>query len=527
MGTNQHSETYDDKTRLLDIGHDTLCQNYMLEAMSEFGKALELSQKHIYQALPRLLSMWFDLTGVCVGRMEKDNSLQSSLQDSQEKANNLISHLIDKVQPCSFYTALPQLIAHICHQHEDTSTIVTSILKRVLEKYPRQAMWALAWLRHSACAVRSSMGDEIFKSTAKKFQRQENMDVHDLLMDSRSLFKYLIDLAKYKPVKDKTNSFSVKLWRGSSPLHAFVPPIKAALSVSHASIEANDRSKDIFPKQVPRMRAFHKDIQLMSSKARPKRITVFAVQPEYADTPAASYELSNQDVGEIHFLLKQEAKGDLRKDARVQDLNNVINRILAGAQSGAHVACQRRLHLRTFSVVCLSEDCGILEWVPNTDSFRNIVTKSYNPQAPRHSRRRRGTNLADFGYLRDAYEKAQQFYFKRGNLKKAALMFEKLCLQKYPPLLYWWFVHNFPNPHAWFEARARFTLSASVWSAVGHIIGLGDRHSENILIDTANGECVHVDFDCIFNKGLNLPRPEVIPFRLTVNMIGKTKLEND
>ena len=57
------------------------------------------------------------------------------------------------------------------------------------------------------------------------------------------------------------------------------------------------------------------------------------------------------------------------------------------------------------------------------------------------------------------------------------------------------------------------------WSAVGHLIGLGDRHSENILIDTKCGECVHVDFDCIFDKGLLLPRPEVIPFRLTPNML--------
>ena len=76
-----------------------------------------------------------------------------------------------------------------------------------------------------------------------------------------------------------------------------------------------------------------------------------------------------------------------------------------------------------------------------------------------------------------------------------------------PPVLRWevveveeldfcrWFVHNFSNPHAWFEARTNFTLSAAVWSAVGHVIGLGDRHSENILIDTRNGECVHVDFD--------------------------------
>lgn len=54
---------------------------------------------------------------------------------------------------------------------------------------------------------------------------------------------------------------------------------------------------------------------------------------------------------------------------------------------------------------------------------------------------------------------------------------------------------------------------------VGHIIGLGDRHGENILLDKTNGECVHVDFDCLFDKGLNLSRPEIVPFRLTSNML--------
>jgi hypothetical protein len=31
-------------------------------------------------------------------------------------------------------------------------------------------------------------------------------------------------------------------------------------------------------------------------------------------------------------------------------------------------------------------------------------------------------------------------------------------------------------------------------------IGLGDRHGENILFDSTNGDCVHVDFNCLFNK---------------------------
>lgn len=37
-------------------------------------------------------------------------------------------------------------------------------------------------------------------------------------------------------------------------------------------------------------------------------------------------------------------------------------------------------------------------------------------------------------------------------------------------------------------------------SMVGYILGLGDRHGENILFDSFTGECVHVDFNCLFNK---------------------------
>ena len=65
---------------------------------------------------------------------------------------------------------------------------------------------------------------------------------------------------------------------------------------------------------------------------------------------------------------------------------------------------------------------------------------------------------------------------------------------------------------------AIFTLMRGI-VCLGHIVGLGDRHAENILLDTTTGECVHVDFDCIFDKGLNLSVPEVVPFRLTPHFV--------
>jgi phosphatidylinositol kinase/protein kinase (PI-3 family) len=97
------------------------------------------------------------------------------------------------------------------------------------------------------------------------------------------------------------------------------------------------------------------------------------------------------------------------------------------------------------------------------------------------------------------------------NLKRAAALFEELLLKPNPPLLHWWFVQQYRNPHDWYEARTRFAESAAVWSAVGHVIGLGDRHAENILVDVSRGECVHVDFDCIFDK-VSVHQWYAIPF---------------
>ncbi len=40
----------------------------------------------------------------------------------------------------------------------------------------------------------------------------------------------------------------------------------------------------------------------------------------------------------------------------------------------------------------------------------------------------------------------------------------------------------------WFERRLTYTSSLAVSSMVGHIMGIGDRHTQNILIDTRTAE---------------------------------------
>lgn len=357
----------DDAIRARLMSKDKVCQKYILQAMFQYGQSLCLGQKHIFQALPRLLTLWFEFTAI-IPPNELSDDEKSLVEKKQYEANETMAKFVKTIPSIAYYSVLPQLISRIGHSDPDTVMVVTTILKRVLTKFPAQAMWHLAWLRHSVHQDRQKKGEDIFKGAQKSLQRNEDMKMHDLLVASKGLFKFLIDLAKYDPKHSDRSIFHVKEWKGNVDLKEFLPPVQAALTVSR-NVVGKAGSGESFPKCVPRMRAFSTQVQMMSSKARPKKLTAFAVPEGFTETDPQSRHSnasrpSKGDIGEMHFLVKREARGDLRKDARVQDLNNVINRLLSSSSSSRNVGKRqnRRLQLRTFSVVCLSEDCGILEW---------------------------------------------------------------------------------------------------------------------------------------------------------------------
>jgi FKBP12-rapamycin complex-associated protein len=69
---------------------------------------------------------------------------------------------------------------------------------------------------------------------------------------------------------------------------------------------------------------------------------------------------------------------------------------------------------------------------------------------------------------------------------------------------------------AWLERRSTFTRSLAVNSMVGHILGLGDRHPSNFMIERNTGQVIHIDFGDCFEVAMHREKfPEKIPFRLT------------
>lgn len=65
----------DEKLRNLIVSKDKACIRYVVLAVKHYAEALVLDVKHVYQALPRLLSLWFDFTSI---PSQKSTSLQPS-----------------------------------------------------------------------------------------------------------------------------------------------------------------------------------------------------------------------------------------------------------------------------------------------------------------------------------------------------------------------------------------------------------------------------------------------------------------
>ena len=77
-----------------------------------------------------------------------------------------------------------------------------------------------------------------------------------------------------------------------------------------------------------------------------------------------------------------------------------------------------------------------------------------------------------------------------------------------------------PGSAAWLAKVTAHARSVAAASVMGHLLGLGDRHLDNVLVDLRSGEVVHIDYNIAFDRGLTLPVPELVPFRLTPVMVA-------
>ncbi|CAF0938650.1 unnamed protein product [Adineta ricciae] len=200
-------------------------------------------------------------------------------------------------------------------------------------------------------------------------------------------------------------------------------------------------------------------------------------------------------------LLK--GKDDLRQDAVMQQLFTVVNRLLDKDELTRH----RSMNIRTYKVVPLTQKSGVLEWCEGTITFGDYLAKPDGAHSRYHP---------DDWTAMDC----RRHIHKATNAGKDERQraFIQAC-SKLRPVFRYFFYEYYNKSNIWHKKKQAYAKSVATSSIVGYIVGLGDRHVQNILIDTQTAEVIHIDLGVAFDQGKMLPIPETIPFRLTRDVI--------
>jgi hypothetical protein len=284
-------------------------------------------------------------------------------------------------------------------------------------------------------------------------------------------------------------------------------------------------------------------VQMIHSKTAPKKLVFIG-----------------SDGNSRPFLLK--AHEDLRLDKLIMELFGSIN-LLFASHKGVR---DYKYKLQRYSVTPVSTRSGLIQWIeaPSLCSFyrswfqssngRRIVERLYKetcvvvcPDPAETDKEKHNCNPPLPNQTIDLFY--QLLWAKIRSLPMRGLQAAKYAQiarpssentlkyrREFPAFVYEEVVERLMSvsPHEliahqlWFDSlesmdyylRTReFIRSCAAISMVGYVIGLGDRHPDNILLDSKTGRVTHIDYNICFEIGQRLSIAERVPFRLTQSMI--------
>lgn len=229
---------------------------------------------------------------------------------------------------------------------------------------------------------------------------------------------------------------------------------------------------------------FHPRVYVMPSKQKPRRLGLDA-----------------SDGKKYRFLLK--GHEDMRQDERVMQFIGLIDTIFMSDNEATSVG----LSLPQYAVIPLTDNVGIIGWVENTETIYKMLE----------------THRKDYGV--SIYEEVN-LIVKRGGLQQID-EFHRLPKVRRKELLRY-AMSSTPDDELrqimwarndtceqWLGYRSTYGLTLAAMSIVGYVLGLGDRHLNNLML-ADNGTVVHIDFGDCFEVAMHRAQyAEKVPFRLT------------
>ncbi|OHT13632.1 hypothetical protein TRFO_16184 [Tritrichomonas foetus] len=252
--------------------------------------------------------------------------------------------------------------------------------------------------------------------------------------------------------------------------------------------------------EFPVINSFTKIVKIIPSSKCPKKIRLYGSD------------------GKIYkFLLK--GKEDLRIDQRVMQWFSLSNSLLKDDKSGI----EKDLSIEGYAVIPLSPLAGMIEWAEGGESFYKLISWYHQIKRPEL--------FTEESNLYDEYAMIGKTHALKHGIINRLEFFRSLCEITNDDALREAIWVKSLCAETWFTQKTNFARSTGLMSIVGYIIGLGDRHPNNILFMNNTGHAVHIDFsECFEKSSKRIIWPEKVPFRLTRMMIkamGVSGVEGD
>ena len=247
--------------------------------------------------------------------------------------------------------------------------------------------------------------------------------------------------------------------------------------------------------EVVPIKSFSPALHVITSKQRPRKLGI-----------------QGGDGMDYRFLLK--GHEDLRQDERVMQLFGLVNTLLTNDP----VTAERDLSISRYAVIPLSPNSGLIGWVPQCDTLHALIREYRDARKiPLNLEHRLMVAMApDYEHL-PLINKVEVFEHALSSTPGDDLQ-----------RVFWL---KSRSSEMWLDWRTRYTRSLAVMSMVGYILGLGDRHPSNLMIDRFSGKVLHIDFGDCFEASMNREKfPEKVPFRLTrmlVKAMGVSGVEGN
>lgn len=459
-----------------------------LIAISNYGYCMRIGgNKYDLQCAFRLVQFWLD---------NGENDKIVECVDSQLKQipsykflpliNQIASRIASSDQHTAFQNSLRRLLIRMCGEHP-----FHTVVKLIALKNGNLDLEGNGKLTYHADEGRMEAARCVLEEV-----EVSNMYLRTILSQLTRAVDVFIALADIPVNKEQSKMrFPLNLKKELLSLE-HIPVLSLSLPVDPSMKYDGNQMTDV---SMPRVVSIMDVITIPGGVNKPKKVTLTTTQGK-----------------EVSLLVKKEKFEDIRQDAIMQQFFRTVNSLLADSLETR----SRNLRIRTYNVVPLKPRCGLVEWVDNTRPLMSIIDdEAYRKDVASTVKgsRKYSASVPQLGLM--SFDTAYSRFSKtdKESITKKREIFDTI-VARLRPVLHAFFLANYQDPGSWFKARLTYTRSTAVASIAGHIVGLGDRHNSNILLDTSTAEVVHIDLGIAFEQGKYLPIPERVPFRLTSNV---------